>query len=172
MNGYVQNKLPVWAHVMKRSVGPGDKINLDELYTQYGAKHGLSEGEEFVGWLRNVKLKDREKWNIVFSPELKAAQAEETKVEKVKIETEEEKQPIVTVVKTSRGSGPTTPFVAEKLKVKDIVDLSVRRAREVLPKVRDLNLLKYAFQEANQLSNKDSLCRELRKRIKEIQIAS
>ena len=55
MKGYVLNSAPIWAHVMKRAVGPGAKISLDDLYEQYGKKHGLAEGEEFVEWLKSVK---------------------------------------------------------------------------------------------------------------------
>ena len=62
-------------------------------------------------------------------------------------------------------------MVQTKMAVVDIVEMSVRQARETLPKITDLNLLKYAFQEANQRAGKDSLCRILRKRIKELQIS-
>jgi hypothetical protein len=56
------------------------------------------------------------------------------------------------------------------MNVDDVVGLSVRQARELLPKVTDLNLLKYALQEANQLANKDSLCKVIRKRITDLQL--
>lgn len=65
MNGYVMNITKTWMNAMKRAVGPGAKIPLDELYEQYGKKHNLAEGVEFVEWLKNVKLRDRERWNIV-----------------------------------------------------------------------------------------------------------
>jgi len=58
MNGYVINKSGLWAHAMKRSVGPGQKVPLDDLYDQYGKKHGLTKGDEFVKWLRTGKLRD------------------------------------------------------------------------------------------------------------------
>lgn len=168
MKGYVQNTAPIWAHVMKRAVGPGAKVPLSDLYEQYGKKHGIADGEEFVGWLRNVKLKDADRWRIIL-------EEDKTGDPKVKEDTEKEykEETIVNVVATAPGEYPKDlrePTVKE-MTVKDVVGLSVRRAREVLPKVRDLNLLKYAMQEANQLAGKDSLCRILRKRIKEIQIA-
>jgi hypothetical protein len=61
--------------------------------------------------------------------------------------------------------------VPKKIEVGEIVELSVRKARDLMPKITDLNLLKYALQEANPRAGKDSLCNVLRKRIKELQIA-
>jgi hypothetical protein len=66
MNGYVKNKGMTWRHAMKRSVGPGHQIPLDELFEQYGEKHDLKEGEPFVEWLRSVKLRDTDTWEIVY----------------------------------------------------------------------------------------------------------
>jgi len=164
MNGYVLNKQPVWAHVLKRKVKPGGKIPLAEIYNEYGVKHGLSEGEEFIGWLRSVKLRDIEKWKIVYVSE------EEEKA----IEKDKDISPIDISIDEKVGSKQpdnVTPLVAKKMEVADVVNLSVRKAREVIPKVIDLNLLKYSLQEASPLAGKDSLCRILRKRIQEIQIS-
>lgn len=150
MNGYVMNATNMWTHAMKRAIGPGAKVSLSELYEQYGIKHNLSEGDEFIEWLKNVKLKDRNKWKIV---------VEEVSKEDVSCD---EQPPVVESV---------APMVKITMEVSDIVELSVRKAREALPKITDLNLLRYALQEANQKPNKDSLCRELRKRIKALQLA-
>lgn len=171
MKGYVQNKSSVWTHVMKRAVGPGQQIPLEELYEQYGKKHGLAEGEEFVGWLREVKLKDTNKWRIVVEKEEEQPAKEKTDDTTENTEPEpREEEPSVNVVRTPKA-GNVTPLVSKNMEVEDVVQLSVRKARELVPHIRDLNLLKYALQEANQRANKDSLCQILRKRIKEIQIA-
>jgi len=159
MKGYVMNTSTIWTHAMKRAIGPGAKIPLDELFEQYGAKHELEEGEEFVQWLRNVKLRDSKKWKVVLEDDSTPA-----------IESKSEVGEDVTKPANRVESGPT-PLVKKKMEVKDIVDLSVRKAREVLPNVNDLNLLKYSLQEANQLSGKDSLCKIIRKRIRDLQIA-
>jgi len=157
MKGYVMNKSNIWTHAMKRAVGPGAKIDLDELFEQYGVKHSLGEGEEFITWLRNVKLKDRDKWEIV---------VEDGIPEVPEVKDVSEKQEI-----KEKKSTLTVPPVAVDMTIEDIVDLSVRKAREALPRVTDLKLLKYAFQEANQLAGKDSLCKVIRKRITELKIA-
>jgi len=204
MKGYVMNKSNTWIHAMKRAIGPGEKVELNELYLQYGVKYNLAEGEEFVQWLKSVKLKDSERWRITLEEE---TPTKEVVVEKAKVEVtidqpevvdkpvvdEETKtvdEPMVRkrrlkevvegekVVPKKRNSrimeaskATTTPLVPTKLGVADIVGLSFREGKEVLPKIVDLKLLKYAYQEANQLSGKDSLCREIRKRIKKLELS-
>ena len=154
MKGYVRNRTHNWIHATKRSVGPGVKISLSKLYDQYGKKYEIPEGESFVDWLRNVKFRDRERWEIVLVDESVSAE-----VGAVEVEVEE---PEVTYV---------APIVEKKMEISDVVGLSVRKARDLMPKITDLNLLKYALQEANPRAGKDSLCIVLRKRIKELQMA-
>ena len=166
MNGYVMNITKTWMNAMKRAVGPGAKIPLAELYIQYGKKHNLAEGDEFIEWLKNVKLKDHDKWSVVVNDV-----SEETKdsIKNINKSSEDE----VTKTESHTNLKPTNvvPMVQQKMSVADLVGLSVRQAKAALSDIKDLNLLKYALQEANQLTGKDSLCILLRKRIKEIQIA-
>jgi hypothetical protein len=170
MKGYVMNRSNIWMHAMKRAIAPGQKVELGELYEQYGIKHGLAEGEEFVQWLRNVKLKDQNKWRVILETEQKSETAD-GKTETTTQEEEVKKEKSVDKKSKPVVADRVTPLVPDKMGVADVVALSVRQGREVLPKVKDLNLLKYALQEANQLAGKDSLCREIRKRIKALQIA-
>jgi hypothetical protein len=158
MEGYVMNASPTWVHAMKRAIGPGAKIELDELYEQYGKKHNLAEGEQFVQWLRTVKLRDTSKWKIVHSDGEKTPEKEEEP------KTSKPKKPVP-------GGANVNPMVASTMDVADVVELSVRKGREVIPTIKDLNLLKYAYQEASQRAGKDSLCRIIRKRIRELQIS-
>jgi hypothetical protein len=165
MKGYVMNKSNIWMHAMKRSVRPGERIELAELYEQYGVKHDLSEGEEFVQWLRNVKLKDTNKWSIVLQAEEDGASEEAEKVEeKGAKDTKIEK-------KSTPKAAHVAPPVPDKMGVADVVGLSVRQGREILPKDMDLKLLKYSYEEARQLAGKDSLCREIKKRIRALEIS-
>lgn len=157
-SNYVMNTSGSWKHAMKRAIGPGQKVDLSELYVQYGVKHNIREGKDFVEWLRNVKLRDKNHWKIVFSEHVE--DVEET-VDEIKRE-----EPV-----KNKVSDNVPPMVKDKLSVSDIVNFTVRESRERLPRITDLNLLRYAYQEANQLSGKDSLCRIIRKRIKELQIA-
>lgn len=152
MEGYVKNTSSEWSYAMKRSVRPGGEIPLDELFEQYGIKYNMTQGDEFIKWLTDVKLKNKEKWKIVF--DLDKENTSEVKVDKM-----------------DSSVSAVTPMVPKGMKVEDIVNLTVRKARTVLPKVTDLNLLRYSLQEANQMTDKDSLCKLLRKRIRELNIA-
>ena len=151
MKGYVVNISTIHMHVMKRSVRPGQKIPLKDLYAQYGKKNDISKGIDFVEWLKAIKLKDTTKWRIVLDDEPVAFKKDK-------------------VLELDSAVDNVAPLVATKIEVMDIVNLSVRKARDFLPKVTDLKLLKYAFQEANQLAGKDSLCNLLRKRIKDVEL--
>ena len=196
MKGYVMNKSNTWIHAMKRAIGPGEKVELDELYLQYGVKYNLAEGNEFIQWLKSVKLKDAERWRIVIEEQ----PTKEAIVEKVKVEVaidqpevvsapvvdeeaetvsglqeEKKKEKLVHTKRNSRireaSKASVSPIVPSKLGVADIVGLTFRESKVVLPKVMDLKLLKYAYQEANQLAGKDSLCNEIRKRIKSLELS-
>lgn len=152
MIGYVQNISSIWTHALKRAVRPGGRIELDELYAQYGVKHGMEEDQEFVDWLANIKLTDRNRWKIVYDDGTKSA--------------EDVEEPTPQAVE-----GLVTTIVPKEMTVADVIELSVRKARETLPRITDLKLLQYALQQANSLAGKDSLCRILRKRITELKIA-
>lgn len=147
MNGYVINKSPLWAHAMKREIRPNGKIAISELYEQYGEKHNLAKGDEFINWLKNVKLKGS-RWTVVLDD---AANAGVDKPEK------------------STEYGNVAPIVKDKMEVEDIVNLTVRKAREVIPEMSDLKTLRIALRDASKMSNRDSLCRILRKRVQELE---
>jgi len=155
---------------MKRSVGPGATIQLDELYEQYGKRHNLKKGKEFIQWLQDVKLRDKNKWQIFTS--------DDRPYEEVLSEVKTEEKPKAevsgsNVVQTdkSRGENVAPPVVSD-MTVEDVVELSVRKAREVIPTIQDIQLLKYAEGIANQRSGKDSLRRILLKRIQELSVAN
>lgn len=149
MNSYVKNVSRDWAYIMKRTVRPGGEIPVSELYEQYGEKHNIDKGDAFVDWLANVKLRNNGKFKLVFEAEPKK-------------EGESAKP-------SSGNSGGVVPMVAKGLQVEDIVGLSVRKARVEVKKITDVKLLKYALEEANQMTDKESVCRILRKQIKDVQ---
>jgi hypothetical protein len=154
MKGYVKNKTPVWRHAFKRSVGPGQQIPLDDLFEQYGVKHDLKPDKSFVNWLTQVKLKDSNLWEIHYE--------DENSPEPIEV-VEPVDKPISRVDMTS-------PILRKDLKVSDIVNMPVRQARADLKKITDLDLLKYALNEARQLSNRDTLCIMLRRRCQELEL--
>jgi len=157
MEGYVKNKSNVWRHAMKRSIGPNQTIDLNEIYNQYGVVHELEEGEQFINWLRQVKLRDTSIWEIVYNDKLNTGSIEEKD-----IDVEESKKPVKDDV--------VRPHIKKEITSNEIANMSVRAAREELKKITDIKLLKYSYEIARQLANKDTLCRMLRKRIQELEI--
>jgi hypothetical protein len=155
MEGYVRNKTNIWRHAMKRAVAPNGKIELDDIYKQYSVKHDIEEGQPFVEWLRQIKLKNSDIWEIVYKEDSSGKLEEEKKVEKVEEKKKPDAQP---------------PFVKKNKTVDEIVGMTVREARTELEKVNDIKLLKYALSSARQLANKDTLCNLLRKRIQILEL--
>lgn len=160
MNGYVTNKTTVWRHAMKRTIGPGHRVSLDDLFKQYGAKHGLEEGAPFVEWLRNVKLRDTSIWEVVYNESAQAQVAEAASESEVREQ-----------INDTDPTNLVVPFVKKPLEPSDIVNMTVREARDRLKKITDLDLLKYAYNEVRQLANKDTLGRMLMTRIKDLEIS-
>ena len=89
MNGYVRNKTATWRNAMKRSIGPGHQIDLDEIYEQYGEKHDLKKGDPFVEWLRSVKLADRNVWEVIYNEDAPKTVVKAPKITGRKRETHE-----------------------------------------------------------------------------------
>lgn len=191
MKGYVKNKTHLWRHAMKRSVGPGQKISLDELYEQYGKKYEIQSGQPFVVWLRSVKLRDTNNWEVVYeeskddAPVSKPVNDTDKIIEQVEVEAIKEpvKEEEVTEVKKPKrssrskelqkemnASSNVRPFTKKEINVKDVIGFSVREARAELKKITDLNLLKHALSEARQLAGKDSLAILLRRRVQELEL--
>ena len=151
MEGYIRSLSPNWRHIFKRAVRPGGTIPLEDLYESYGKK--------FIDWLKEVKLR-----NEVDSWEISMINEKAPKKEK-KAKTEKEEQIDDAASKTEKSTR-----IANQLTIEDIVELPVRKAREIIPNITDLKLLKYALKEAKPRANKDSLCRILEKRIKDVEI--
>jgi hypothetical protein len=174
MKGYIKNVASGWTHAFKRAVGPGQEITLDELYKQYGDKHNLKEGQEFVDWLKNVKIKNSDRWKIVCE-DFNAVKESSTEVE---VLSESPKNEEVTVAKSekkvrvTRKNEGVTPIVQKELTSHHIASMTPRQAKPVLPKINDLNMLKYALSEANPKAGSDELCRLIRKRVDELQMTA
>ncbi len=157
MEGFVRSRMTTWMHIFKMSVRPGGEIPLDTLYDIYGTKYDIKE-TDFVQWLKDVKLKDSNKWTIV--------------------EHDSEATSGVMSLATALGDEATFEtnakgeVVARQVSVGDVVSLSVRKARDLIPKIMDVNLLKYALNEARPRPNKESLCRILEKRISELGLST
>jgi hypothetical protein len=159
MKGYVKNIGRLWRHALKHSISPGEKISLDLLFEEYGAKHGFEPGRKFADWIMNVKLKDPSVWEVVYEDEIAATAAAVVEATDAPPAPEKNVMPVT-----------TSPIMKKDFGVIDIINMSVRTARADLRKMTDLNLLKHALSEARQLAGKDTLCIMLRRRISELEI--
>jgi len=161
MKGYVINKSRTWAHIMKRSVQPGKKIPLNELYAQYGKKYNLKEGIEFVNWIREIKLRNDSRWGVIFEEEVV------NKEEVVITPPNNDSKPL----EGNFDIPSVKPAIAKKdITIEEIVGWSVRKARERILDVKDVKVLTYALKEAGQKPQKEVLCRLLKKRIQELDL--
>ena len=152
MEGYIKSKKTSWVHIFKMSVRPGGKISLQELYDMYGKQHNIEE-KDFVKWLKEVKLKGKlDQWQVV----------EEDSTYTTEIETPTKS------IDTEFETNNKGDVVARKMSIEDVINLPVRKAREVIPTIMDEKLLKYALQAAKTRPGKDSLCRILEKRLGEL----
>lgn len=177
MDGFVRNISNTWRHALKRSVAPGQKIELDVLYEEYGLKHDIKKGQPFADWIRAVKLKDAGTWEINFTKKKSKAaktktvttadsESQEVVVEEVVVEAKPEP---VEVVEEQTHAENVAPFVTdENNEVMDIVKLSVRKAREVLPTIASSALLTQAHAIARTQSGKDTLTNLIKKRMDEL----
>ena len=149
MDGYIKSKKTSWIHIFKMSVRPGGVVPLSDLYNLYGKKHNIEE-KDFVKWLKEVKLRGSvDDWLVV----------EETLSDVPKE---------VNNITESKDDSLNVPI--NKMSIHDIMGLSVRKAREIIPGVMDVKLLKFALRELKPLPNKESLCRIIDKRIMELNI--
>jgi len=156
MEGYIRNKSPLWRHALKRSVGPNEKISLDELYKNYGVKHDIPEGKPFVDWIREIKLRDRDVWEVMYK---------ETNTN-IEISPSDSQSKVI-----EKENKPVAPFVKTELTADELVELSVRNLKGQLDKITDLKILKYALSKASQLQDKDTVCKMLRKRIQMLELS-
>ena len=173
MEGYVRNSSRTWRHALKRSIAPGQKIDLDILYSEYGERHRIEEGKPFVDWLRNVKLKDASTWEISFREPFHIEEDENADIiedkgasEIVEIDSENKS------LQQQEKPDNINPFVETVIESMDVVHFSIREAKEELPKIMDIKLLKRALNAAKTQAGKDTLTNMLRKRIKELEVSS
>ena len=56
VDGYVANHSGRHKHIFKRTVSPGQKVSLKELYLQYKDKCKCPFDEKFIKWLKENKI--------------------------------------------------------------------------------------------------------------------
>ena len=166
MEGYVKNitKRPLYA--LKRHIMPGSTISLEALYKEYGDKHGIEKGQPFADWLRQVKLPDEQNWEIHLGQTEEMQKVTITAQLTQVVDGAEQKEGLSNEEKAQSAR----PIIKNEWEVDDIVNLTVRQAREEIPKIRDKKTLSYALNVARQKPNKETVCKILEKRIDELRV--
>lgn len=181
MEGYIKNTGNRYVYIFKQPVKPGERIELDSLYRRYGKKHGIEEGDAFVDWVKNVKLRDNTSFTVFYKGNMDKAKVEHTETVQKSIDSENRPSVAETNEKSKinkkdrfnaavKGNTGTAPVVKTKMNVEDVVSMSVRTARVKLNDITDYKLLKYAYQEARNRTGKDTLCQLLRRRLKDMEM--
>lgn len=168
MNGHIKNITGRPLYALKRHILPGKEVPLAELYKEYGEKHGIERGQPFVDWLRQVKLPNKQVWEIKFedSPKEENKVTVTAKITQV-VDGDEKTEGLSNEEKAKSAR----PQVKKDWEVEDVVSLTVSKAREEIPKIRDKKLLSWALNVARQRPNKETVCRILEKRIDELKVS-
>jgi len=56
IKGYIQNATGRYKHIFKRNMGPGQKVDLSDLYTLYEKKYDGEFDLDFVKWVEENKI--------------------------------------------------------------------------------------------------------------------
>jgi hypothetical protein len=173
MNGYVKNKSSRPLYALKRHVLPGKEIPLAELYKEYGEKHNIERGQPFANWLRQVKLPNEQVWEIQYTDSPKEENKVTVTAQIIQITdgAEEEVEERKVGLSNEEKAKSARPQIKNEWEVDDVVGLTVARAREEIPKIRDKKLLSWALNVARQRPNKETICRILEKRIDELKVS-
>jgi hypothetical protein len=173
MNGHVKNRSGRPLYALKRHILPGKEVPLAELYKEYGEKHDIDRGQPFVDWLRQVKLPNEQIWEIQYmdSPMEENKVTVTAQIMQVVDGDEKESEEKKEGLSNEEKAKSARPHVKKEWEVEDVVSLTVSKAREEIPKIRDKKLLSWALNVARQRPNKETVCRILEKRIDELRVS-
>ena len=172
MKGYVRNLSVKPVYALKRHIRPGKSVPLKTLYKEYGEKHGIEKGQPFVDWLRKIKLPNTDIWEIHYEKDVPEEENKITvtaKITQVVDGAEKNEKPTrpegLSNEEKAHSGGP---FIKREWEVEELVALTVKQARQEIPKIKDRKVLSYALNVARQQPNKETICRILEKRIDEV----
>jgi hypothetical protein len=120
-----------------------------------------------------VKLPNKQVWEILYDDSLKEENKVTVTAQIMQVvdgdekESEEKKEGLSNEEKAKSAR----PHVKNEWEVEDIVALTVSKAREEIPKIRNKKLLSWALNVARQTPNKETVCRILEKRIDELKVS-
>ena len=155
ITGIVLNNTSKSKHIFKRSVGPGQKVDLNEVYTLLSSK--VPEGDSFISWLKE------------YVPDGWEVHGEESKKEEPAIVVG---QGISYQDKPSSedNSAPSLQYLTPKkilnMSASDISNLRVKDdPRKIIKQIDSIHKLRRALTLCNKSDRKETLSKIIKARI-------
>lgn len=201
MPGYLKNISSSWMYAFKQKIRPGDAIFLDDLFKKFSKNEESFENfaQRFIIdrkldqnlWELKLDVSAGNKKSKIKQETVTETQVEkevtitEVKSDEPKIKdfsshitSKHEETSKLAVDSTEKDSGrsqqvdeTSSRILKDIIIAEDLATLAIKKAKEIVPNVNDINKLKSALTIASTLSNKDALCNLLKKRIQEVSSA-
>lgn len=176
VKGFVVNNTGRSKHIFKRTVYPGQKVELEHIYKLVGKK--VPDGAKFVDWLEDTYLPKG--WDLD-APEPEVAAEENnihfketiTAVPVVAPATQNTESAMLReeAVVTSPSKEYMTPKAIGNMKAKDIYDLQLKdNPKRILKNVNSIHKLRRALTLCKRDGRKETLQRLIQGRIRELNI--
>ena len=158
INGYVINRSPRSKYIFKRSVTPGAKIPIKDLYDSYKKKYRGKLDLDFVEWLKENKIPKTGEWEVLVRS-----------VEKENDPTEE----ILDLEISKKEKSLETSFLnlaaPDKLTATEIAGLKHKdNPRKVIQQVTSVHKLRRALSLCRNTSGKAILMKYIKRRIDQL----
>jgi len=175
VKGFVVNNTGRSKHIFKRTVYPGQKVELDYIYKLVGSK--VPEGDKFVDWLDTYLPKG---WEI----DAQAAEMAATDTNDMKFRETITAVPVVApatkstenaMMREQAVTGPSKEYMTPKaignMTAKDIYELQLKdNPKRILKNINSIHKLRRALTLCKQDNRKETLQRLIQGRIRELNV--
>lgn len=161
IKGCVRNQTGRYKHIYKRTFGPGQEIDISDLYDMYGSKYGGELDLGFLRWIEDNKLPNG--FNLVvdeYDEEVVSVVEEEIENKNV---MEESFQPAEKISSRPRR------VIPNKLTSDEIANLKIKDdPKKVISQVSSIHKLRRALTACKGQKGKQTLMKYIRYRIDEL----
>jgi len=169
IKGYVINNLGRGKHIFKRSVPPGMKVPLDQLYELYSKNYEGKFDTEFIDWLEKTKIPKGSGFDIV----LEAILPDDIKDTETGSTNIPETISFLIPVESAQTDPEPEPEIRlpppRKMTSRQIADLKIKdNPKIVLQHISSVHKLRRALTLCKDKPGKETLSRLIRERMTEI----
>ncbi len=163
MKGFVKNEGKKGIFILQRTLYPGSLLSFDEAYLSVGQKSGRKKGDSFVRWLRDECLSGNQ-W--VFYKEEGVPYFSQEELDEV------EERPAGAVA-PAKGAGRVmrrhiNDAKGTEITASTIIEEPYSRAKVLIDKCADRNILKKALALSQHFSKKEEHMRHLMRRLQQV----